>query len=41
MEPTVSGGDEGIGIGFPDEWFRVVGIVFADEAVDGGLKAAA
>jgi hypothetical protein len=38
LEPTVSGGDDGIGIGFPGEWFRVVGIVFADEAVDGGLE---
>lgn len=38
MEPAVSGGDDVIGVGFPDEWLRVVGIVFADEAVDGGLK---
>lgn len=42
MIPTfgtaVSGGDDVIGVGFPDEWSRVLGIVFADEAVDGGLK---
>ena len=38
MEPSVSGGDDVIGIGFPDEWPRVRGIVFPDEAVDGGLE---
>lgn len=38
MEPAVSGRDDVIGVGFPDEWLRVLCIVFADEAVDGGLK---
>ena len=38
MEPSVSGGDDVIGVGFPDEGFWVGGIVFADEAVDGGLQ---
>jgi hypothetical protein len=32
------GGDGAIGVGFPDEWLWVVGIVLSDEAVDGGLK---
>jgi hypothetical protein len=27
-----------IGVGFPDEWLWVVGIVFPNEAVDGGLE---
>ena len=38
MEPSISGGDDVIGIGFPDEWLWFVGIVFTDEAVDGGLE---
>ena len=38
MEPSVSGGDDGVRVGFPDEGLRVFGIVFADEAVDGGLE---
>jgi hypothetical protein len=38
LEPSVSGGDDIIWIGFPDEWLWVAGIVFVDEAVDGGLE---
>ena len=38
MEPSVSCGDDMIGVGFPDEGFWVCVIVFADKAVDGGLK---
>ena len=38
MEPTVSSGDDVIGVGFPDEGPGVVGVVFPDEAVDGGLQ---
>ena len=38
MEPSVSGGDYVIGVGFSGEGLRVVGIVFADEAVDGDLE---
>jgi len=38
LEPSVSGGDDFVGIGFPDEWLRFLGVVFVDEAVDGGLK---
>jgi hypothetical protein len=38
LEPTVSCGDDVIGIGFPNEWSWVSGIVFTDEAVDGGPK---
>ena len=37
MEPTVSGGDDGIRIGAPDEGFGRL-VVFGDEAVDGGLE---
>jgi hypothetical protein len=38
LEPSISGGDDGVGIGFPDEGFWVVGVVFADEAIDRGLQ---
>lgn len=38
MERSVSCGDDIVGIGFPDEWFRVCSIVLTDEAVDGGLE---
>ena len=38
MEPSVSSSDDIVGIGFPDEGFRVFGIVFTNEAVDGGLE---
>jgi len=38
LEPAVSSSDDVIGIGASDEWPRVLGIVFANEAVDGGLK---
>ena len=38
MEPSVSCGDDFIGVGFPGERLWVGGIVFADEAVDGGLE---
>jgi len=38
LEPSVSCCDDVIGVGFPDEWLWVGGIVFADEAVDGGLE---
>ena len=38
MEPSVSCGDDFIWVGFPDEWLWVGGIVFVDEAVDGGLE---
>jgi hypothetical protein len=35
--PPLDSGDDAIGVGGPDEWLGV-GIVFLDEAVDGGLK---
>ena len=38
MEPSVSCGDDVIGMCFPDEWLWVGGIVFTDEAIDGGLE---
>jgi hypothetical protein len=38
LEPTVSGGDDIVGVCSPDEGFCVVDIVFGDEAVDGGLQ---
>jgi len=38
LEPSVSSGDDVIGVGAPDERPRVLGIVFTDEAVDGGLQ---
>jgi hypothetical protein len=37
LEPSVSCGDDFVGIGFPDEWLGL-GIVLGDEAVDGGLQ---
>ena len=36
--PSVSCGDDLIGVVFPDEEFWVCVIVFVDKAVDGGLK---
>ena len=38
MEPSVWCGDDVIGMCFPDEWLWVGGIVFTDEAIDGGLE---
>ena len=38
MEPSVSGGDNFVWVGLPDEGFRLVIIVLPDEAVDGGLQ---
>ena len=38
MEPSVSSCDDVVGVGFPYEWLWVGRIVFADEAVDGGLE---
>jgi hypothetical protein len=38
LEPSVSGGDDVIGTGVPDEWLRVPGVVFMDKAVDRGLE---
>ena len=38
MEPSVSGGDNFVGVGFPDEGIGVGGVVFADEPIDGGLE---
>lgn len=38
MEPSVPGGDDVVGVGFPDEGLRLVGIVFANEALDRGLE---
>lgn len=38
LEPSVSGGDDFVGISAPDEWLCLGFVVFGDEAVDGGLK---
>jgi hypothetical protein len=38
LEPTVSCCDDFIWVGFPVEWLWIGGVVFADEAVDGGLE---
>ena len=38
MEPSISGCDDVIGIGAPDEWFGLGLIVLVDEAVDGSLQ---
>jgi hypothetical protein len=38
LNPSVSCGDDVIGIGFPDERLWGVCIVSTNEAVDGGLK---
>ncbi|NML91468.1 hypothetical protein HHL26_20725 [Sphingobium sp. TB-6] len=40
MEPTVSCCNDIIGLVFPDERLEVGGVVFADEAVEGGLEIA-
>lgn len=37
MEPSAAGGDDGVGVGAPDERFGAL-VVLGDEAVDGGLK---
>lgn len=38
MVPSVSGGDDLIGVGAPYEWLCFCLVVFGDEAVDGGLQ---
>jgi hypothetical protein len=38
LEPSVSSRDDIVGVGFPDERLGVVGIVFADKPIDGGLE---
>ncbi len=38
LEPLVSGGDDGVGVGAPGEGFGLGGVVPGDEAVDGGLE---
>jgi hypothetical protein len=38
LEPTVSGGDDIVGVGAPEEWLGLGCVVFGDEAVDGGLQ---
>jgi len=38
LEPSVSGGDNLIGVGAPHEWPRFGIVVFGDDAVDGGLQ---
>jgi transposase len=37
LEPSVSGGDDGVGVGAPDEGLGAL-VVFGEEAVDGGLQ---
>ena len=38
LEPSVSGGDDVVGIGAPDEWLGFGDVVLGDEAVDGSLQ---
>lgn len=38
LEPSVSGGDDVIGVGAPDKRLGFGDVVFGDEAVDGGLQ---
>ena len=38
MEPSVPRGDDVVGVSLPDEGLRFVGVVFANEAVDGCLE---
>ena len=38
MEPAVTCGDDFVGVRPPDEGFWIAGIVFSDEAIDGGLE---
>jgi hypothetical protein len=38
LEPSVSGGDDFVGIGAPDEGFGLSFIVLIDEAIDGHLQ---
>jgi hypothetical protein len=38
LEPSVSSGDDIVWFGFPCERLGAVGIVFADEAIDGSLE---
>jgi len=38
LEPSVTRFDDVIWIGFPDKELSVSGIVFSDEAIDGGLQ---
>jgi hypothetical protein len=38
LEPSVSCGDNIIGVGIPGEGLGACGIIFADEAIDGGLE---
>jgi len=37
LEPSVSGGDDGVGVGAPDEGLWAL-VVFDEEAVDGDLQ---
>lgn len=37
MEPSAAGGDDGVGVGAPDERFGAL-VVLGDEAVDGALE---
>jgi hypothetical protein len=38
LEPPVSGSDDFVGVCLPDEGLWIAGIVFPDEAIDGGLE---
>ena len=38
MEPSVSGSNDIVGVGAPDERLGFGGVVFGDEAVDCGLQ---
>lgn len=38
MEPTVTSGDDFVGVRSPDEGLWIAGIVFSYEAIDGGLE---
>jgi len=38
LEPSVSGGDDVVGVGASDEWFGFGLIVLVDETIDSGLQ---
>jgi hypothetical protein len=38
LEPPVTCSDDFVGVRLPDKWFWIAGIVFPDEAIDGGLE---